>query len=340
MSRRFEIKEDWSWSWFGRRRFELLDDAGSYWEIQLLSGGLEILSGSNSSTEQRKTKLFGSTAEAKENYDQLMAEKLAQGYVEVEATSAPKRSDQSRAHTKEFIAGMIESPYLAVEMLTDKDTIYGADKVVFWIDFKEEDEWIIAGCENILQTGHLAAELIADDSDNGYEIDIRYQDKRAKVPLSYSHDDRHITICALNKILSPDYEIRFCIDCNGETLAFLPLAADDWKYLENRHGHALKKHFYKIAEKPNLYTDPVKFANGQLVSGPQRQVAFALRDIDAGEIINAGDFAISAVDAESAPKDAILAIDGAQMRVNIKKGEAIRRAVISNIPGNVSSYST
>src|ERR1700722_14609888 len=103
MSRRFEIKEAWSWSWFGRRRFELPDDADNYWQIQLLCAGLQTWWGSSSSTEQRKTKLFGSTAQAKEKYDQLIAEKIAAGYVE--ATSAPKRTDESRAHAKEFIAG-------------------------------------------------------------------------------------------------------------------------------------------------------------------------------------------------------------------------------------------
>ena len=45
--------------------------------------------------------------------------------------------------------------------------------------------------------------------------------------------DRDTTIITLNEVLSPDYEIRFCIDSDGsDTLAFLPLSAKQWADLE------------------------------------------------------------------------------------------------------------
>src|SRR4029078_5349070 len=73
---------------------------------------------------------------------------------------------------------------------------------VFFVDWKENDDAIPDGCESILETGHLSGELGKTDSEHVYEIYVRYRDRRMKVPLTYSLDDGHITLCALNKVLS------------------------------------------------------------------------------------------------------------------------------------------
>jgi hypothetical protein len=94
---------------------------------------------------------------------------------------------------------------------------------VFWIDWRQADETIAESCESVLQTGNLSGELVEVDSDEGFEVYLRYRDRRIKVPLSYSADDRHITLCALNEVLALEYEARFCIDSKGsDTLVFLP----------------------------------------------------------------------------------------------------------------------
>ena len=134
------------------------------------------------------------------------------------------------------------------------------EQTVFWVDWRHEDEEIANDCEAILQTGRLSGELVETDADPGFEIYICYKDKRVKVPLTVSPQDRHITLCSLNEALAPDYEVRFCIDSNGsDTLAFLPLPTSTWAELEGRYGGRVDERFYKIASRPNLFTDPLPF---------------------------------------------------------------------------------
>jgi|SRR5687767_5909026 len=133
------------------------------------------------------------------------------------------------------------------------------EETVFWVDWQQEEETIADDCETILKTGSLAGELVELDRDEGYEVYFRYLDRRAKVPLTYSRDDRHIGLLALNEILRPDFEIRFCTDSAGaDMLAFLPLPVSQWSALEEQFGDAVSRHFRRITPKPNLFTDPLE----------------------------------------------------------------------------------
>ncbi len=153
------------------------------------------------------------------------------------------------------VRAVLESPSReAIEALFDDET------VVFWVDWREEEESIVWSCENVLKTGSLSAEVVEVKTGEGCEVYIQYYDKRIKIPLTYSMDDRHIAICSLNDILAPDYEVRFCIDSNNsDTLAFVPLTVNDWSEFERDYGDKLSKRFYKIAVKPNLFTDQLPF---------------------------------------------------------------------------------
>lgn len=146
---------------------------------------------------------------------------------------------------------------------SDQDAIEAllADKdLVFWIDWREEDDAIPDACESILQTGSLSGELVEDDSEEGYTVYVRYGDRRVQVPLTYSEADRHITLLTLNQVLAPDYEVRFCIDSHGaDTLAFVPLSCQQWAQLEQRYGEVVGRRFFKISERPNLFTDRLSF---------------------------------------------------------------------------------
>jgi hypothetical protein len=85
---------------------------------------------------------------------------------------------------------------------------------------------------------------------------ITYGGKRVQVPLVMSPEDRHIILYTLNQLLKPSYEIRVCDASKGcDTLAFQPMAADDWKDLEARYGEKVAKHFRPIEEHPNLFTE-------------------------------------------------------------------------------------
>ena len=147
---------------------------------------------------------------------------------------------------------------VAVLETTEKEAIQVLledEAAVFWVDWREEDDAIVGYCEAILQTDSLSAELAEIETKEGYEIHVQYRNKRIRVPLTYSLDDRHITICALNDALAPDYEVRFCIDSNGsDTLAFLPLPQNTWRTLEKSYGEKVSKHFYQLTATPNLFT--------------------------------------------------------------------------------------
>lgn len=151
------------------------------------------------------------------------------------------------------LIAVLESPTEeAVRALLDDNS------TVFWIDWRQEDETIAESCELVLQTGRLSGELV--ESDAGYEVWLRFGDRRERVPLSDSADDRHITLCTLNRVLAPEYEVRFCIDSNGsDTLAFLPLECEQWAELERRYGKAVGQRFYRFSDRPNLFTDPLPF---------------------------------------------------------------------------------
>jgi hypothetical protein len=169
------------------------------------------------------------------------------------------------------VTAVLESP-------TDEAirTLLHDSSTVFWINWRQEDETIAQSCESVIQSSDLFGESVESDMPEGYQVFVRFRDRREQVPLSYSRDDRHITLCALNRVLAPEYEVRFCIDSNGgDTLAFLPLASDVWAELELRYGNEVAQRFYKMTERPNLFTDefPPRVTWQELCADPSQKVA-------------------------------------------------------------------
>ncbi len=135
-------------------------------------------------------------------------------------------------------------------------SILANEDAFFQVDHREDDDAIVQYCEAILQTGRLHGSCINTGTREGFEIHIAYAGRTVKVPLTYSAADRHITIHTLNQLLSPHFEIRYCIDSDGDDAAtFAPLTRADWEALNKRHGAKLDRHFYRIREKPILFTD-------------------------------------------------------------------------------------
>ena len=125
---------------------------------------------------------------------------------------------------------------------------------MFWVDWRQEDETIPESCEAVLLTGALSGELVEVDSDEGYEVFIKYKNQKVRVPLTYTGEDRNITLSTLNEVLGADYEIRFCNDSSGsDTLAFLPLAPAQWIELERKYGKVVGEHFFKLSDYPDLF---------------------------------------------------------------------------------------
>ena len=171
------------------------------------------------------------------------------------APSPSNDDERYKPRSSQFvtIAAVLKAPTKgAIEtMFDDKDA-------VFWVDWREDDGAIAKYCEGVLHTGNLAAAWVDSDSPSGCDLYISYKASRNRVPLVSGHEDRHITLCALNRVLAPEFQIRFCIDSNGsDTLAFVALPSAEWSELERRFGPAVSRHFYLFGDHPNLFTDPL-----------------------------------------------------------------------------------
>jgi hypothetical protein len=156
----------------------------------------------------------------------------------------------------DLITAVLESPSEAsIAALLEDDT------TVFWVDWREDEADIVRYCESVLNTGKLGAEWVRSaDAARGSELFISCNDRRIRAPLINGYEDRHIALLTINEALAPDYEVRFCIDSNGsDTLAFLPLSGTKWSELEQGHGTAVSRHFYRLEKRPNVFTDPLPF---------------------------------------------------------------------------------
>ena len=104
-------------------------------------------------------------------------------------------------------------------------------QLIFWVDWREEDDAIVEYCEKCLNTGMLYTEMVYSGEDIFLTINYKGNVFTEKII------DRDPTLIFLNRILQPDYEIRFCKGSDGsDTLAFLPLSKSEWLELENIHG--------------------------------------------------------------------------------------------------------
>ena len=155
----------------------------------------------------------------------------------------------------EKVISLLENP--SDDTLSD---LLQDDSLTFCVDWRESDEVIAEYCESILHTGKLSGELVDADHEEGYDVYVEYGERRLRVPLKYSGEDRHITLCALNRVLAGEYEIRLCVDSNGsDSLLFIPLPCEEWASLERRFGKAVEKRLYRLSDRPNVFTDVLPF---------------------------------------------------------------------------------
>ncbi|AOA59935.1 hypothetical protein BFG52_08710 [Acinetobacter larvae] len=129
------------------------------------------------------------------------------------------------------------------------DLISGRNDIVMRVDWRELDEEIIQYCEDILNTEQLSVELVNRDHARGFDLSICYKHKKSVVPFASDAADRDTTIIALNQILQPEYEIRFCLASEGnDCLEFLPLKQSSWERLERKYGATLLQQCFAKVE--------------------------------------------------------------------------------------------
>jgi len=120
----------------------------------------------------------------------------------------------------------------------------------FAVDWREDDADIVAYCRKALELESLTAEWRDED------LFIVFGGREVRAPLQMDVADRHITICALNDVLSPNYEVRFLVFSQGsDTLGFAALSMADWRELEKANAAAVEENFIDPRKLPNLMTE-------------------------------------------------------------------------------------
>jgi len=120
----------------------------------------------------------------------------------------------------------------------------------FAVDWREDDADIVAYCAEALELESLTAEWRDEN------LFIIFDGREVKVPLQIDVADRHITICKLNDVLSPKYEVRFLVFSHGsDTLGFAALSVADWCELEKANPAVVAENFIDPRKLPNLMTE-------------------------------------------------------------------------------------
>jgi hypothetical protein len=143
------------------------------------------------------------------------------------------------------------------QMVIDRDEV-GLERAFFdnecphffAVDWREDDADIVAYCAEVLQLDSLTAEW------RGEDLFITFDDREVRVPLLMDVADRHITICTLNDVLSPNYEVRFLLFSHGcDTGGFAALSLADWRELEKANAAVVAENFLDPRKLPNLMTE-------------------------------------------------------------------------------------
>jgi hypothetical protein len=120
----------------------------------------------------------------------------------------------------------------------------------FSVDWREDDADIVSYCAERLGLTSLSAEWRDED------LYIVLDGRELRVPLQIDVADRHIMICTLNEVLSPNYEVRFLVFSHGsDTLGFAALSIADWQRLEKASPAVVAKNFIDPRKLPNLITE-------------------------------------------------------------------------------------
>lgn len=161
----------------------------------------------------------------------------------------------SRKNKITFLEKYLDSDdeaFFETNFLTEDEGIYD---VVMWIDWKEFEENIISYCQNILQDDNLQSEIDKDiKEERGIDIYIHYKGVKTKIEYEEDKTSRDKTLIALNEAIKQDYEIRFCNESDGDTLAFVPLTNAQWASLEKKYPDAIDEKFTKI-DKDAVFFD-------------------------------------------------------------------------------------
>lgn len=124
-------------------------------------------------------------------------------------------------------------------------------KALLWLAPDMDDEDVI----NCIAWYTEMEKVLFAVYDNANNLCIRYKDKDTKIEYPGGIRDKDITIKAVNKIISDEYEIRLLQDSIGhERLGFFILQHDHWKNMEYSYSETAPLIFSKIDEDTKIFS--------------------------------------------------------------------------------------
>jgi hypothetical protein len=141
----------------------------------------------------------------------------------------------------------------AKQLITDPsettlDQLFAGVAGVFWVDWREADEDIIAMAAQALPAEDLAPEWITE------KLHVRFRGKLTEVPLAFKPGEQDITLRALNAAIAPDFEIRYVkASHGGDAAAFICLDQAGWRGLQASFGDQVGEAFAALSSDAPLF---------------------------------------------------------------------------------------
>jgi hypothetical protein len=112
------------------------------------------------------------------------------------------------------------------------------------VDWREDDEAIVGYVAAYLPDGLLTC--VWDES--GDDLIITFDGRQERAGLTISPIDRSVTICALNRIMRGQYEIRAFADYvgTGDTILITVQSAECWERVEREFPHKVRRAVVKF----------------------------------------------------------------------------------------------
>jgi hypothetical protein len=141
-------------------------------------------------------------------------------------------------------------PHYLFDVLGAPDT----DDIVLWVDHGEEDDAIVSSCAAILGLSGLTARFV--DHGDGFALELARDDRVTLLDYGGGNADRDTTLVALDAALRLDYELRYCRDSGGSSIAaLLPLPREQWIKLERDYPNEVALPFDAISSDAPLLSE-------------------------------------------------------------------------------------
>jgi hypothetical protein len=186
--------------------------------------------------------------EALKTYDEAAAVKKPRPEIRPTPTNqAPDTSDLDHIEVihRYLAGGDTALPYEALAERKD---------VLFWVDWRADDQEIVQECEALIKSGNLSAEWVPNAV--SADLDITYKGKVTRVPYPPPGADRDTTLFTLARVLAGDFDLRLWTDSNGSDMAaFAALTSDEWRQLEASFGDIVAVKFAPLQDLNCLFDD-------------------------------------------------------------------------------------